>query len=92
MFSQNLPGGDICIELSLVVGGGGWWLQYVNTTVSFTLSNAIRLCCDTTGLSWTSLFPHTDTSASHRNISIMPRVPLSLPRDPNIITGIMGRQ
>ena len=23
MFSQNLPGGDICIELSLVVGGGG---------------------------------------------------------------------
>ena len=83
---------DICIELFLVciavvlgvVGGDG---EYVNTIVSFILSNAIRLCCDTRGLSWTGAFPHTDTSASHRNISIMPSGSFR----PAIITGIMGR-
>ena len=77
---------DICIELCLVciavvlgvVGGDGDG-EYVNTIVSFILSNAIRLCCDTRGLSWTGAFPHTDTSASHRNISIMPSVPQRAP-------------
>ena len=55
---------DICIELFVVVVvlgavGGDWWRggEYVNTIVSFILSNAIRLCCDTPGLSWTLTVP-----------------------------------
>ena len=92
---------DVCINLLDVVlwvvevgSGEQWWVCKYKVKLHTEQCNTSVLWHSE--LSWTELFPHTDTSArlsqEHLNYAECSSASPSVPRDPNIITGIMGQQ